>query len=548
MMPDLDSSGAVQGVYVFGIDDTERKRALIELQASREKLAEAQAIAHVGNWEFDLATDRLEWSDEVYRIYGHAPGSFTPHFRADYLPATHPDDRQKLLDALAYVLETRAPHAIEHRIILPNGDERVVEVRAQFPRADAAGNVVRLVGVVQDVTERSRVSAELLAARDAAEAGSRAKSAFLANMSHEVRTPMNGVIGMAELLLREPLGDKGRRYAETIQRSGRALLGVLDDVLDLSKVEAGQLRLEVAPLDLSALVIEMKDLFGEAARAKGIRLSLEVAPDAARWVTGDALRLRQVLLNLVSNAVKFTGQGTIAVSARGEAGGAVRFEVKDTGIGIAHDQQARIFDAFAQAEDGTTRRYGGTGLGLSISRHIVGLMGGTIGVHSVPGEGSLFWFSVPLAEALAPGAAQLATGGGAPAGKALAGRRVLVVEDEPVNAEVTRAMLLRLGVEVVTADDGAQAVVAHARQAFDCVLMDCQMPVMDGLEATRRIRGAEAAGGAERTPIVALTAHVLPEHRKDCIDAGMDDYLAKPFSATALEQVLARQLETRHRQ
>lgn len=535
LVPDWAEDGSVQGAYIFGIDDSERKRVLMALQESQVRLAEAQAMAHVGNWEYDLPSDRLEWSDEVYRIYGHEPGSFTPFFRTDYVFATQAEDRPKLFDALAQVLATRSPQTLEHRIVRPDGVERTVEVRAQILQTDSAGRIVKLSGVVQDVSERKQIERELIAARDAAEAASRAKSAFLANMSHEIRTPMNGVIGVAELLLGEPLDDLARHYAETIQRSGRTLLGVLDDVLDISKIEAGRLELESAGFDLPEMVREMDDLFAEAARAKGVRIAVTVAPEVPRWVSGDLVRLRQVLLNLVSNAVKFSSHGTIGVDVSCGTDGSLRFAVSDMGIGIAPEKQAQIFDAFAQADQGTTRRFGGTGLGLSIARHLVCLMGGDIGLQSTPGEGSCFWFRVRLPAA--PAVTEPRSG--VPA-TSFTNRRVLVAEDEPVNAEVTRAMLIHYGIDVVLAGDGEKAVAEHARQRFDLILMDCQMPGMDGFEATQRIREAEKTNGSARTPVVALTAHAMAGYRAQCLQAGMDDYLSKPFPATALQEVLGR--------
>lgn len=538
LVPDWAEDGAVQGAYIFGIDDSERKRALLALEGSEAKLAEAQAMAHVGNWEFDLETDRLTWSDEVYRICGHEPRSFTPFFRTDYVAATPVEDRPKLAEALAQVLATGAAQRLEHRVVRPDGDERTVEVRAQVLCTDLAGRISTLTGVVQDVSERKQIERELIAAKEAAEAASKAKSAFLANMSHEIRTPMNGVIGVAELLLTEALEARARHYAETIQRSGRALLGVLDDVLDLSKIEAGRLELESVRFDLPELVREMSDLFGEAARAKGARLVVSVAPAVPRWVEGDLVRLRQVLLNLVSNAVKFSARGIIEIELRhdGDGDGALRFAVRDQGLGIAPDKQARIFDAFAQADQGTTRRFGGTGLGLSIARQLVRLMGSDIGLHSTPGEGSCFWFCLRLPEVAPPVAERRVSV------ESFANQRVLVAEDDPVNAEVTRAVLQHYGVEVVMVGDGAQAVTAHARQRFALILMDCQMPGMDGFEATRRIREAESASGAARTPVVALTAHALAGYREQCLQAGMDDYLTKPFPAAALRDLLGRWL------
>lgn len=348
---------------------------------------------------------------------------------------------------------------------------------------------------------------------------------------------MNGVIGVAELLLREPLADQAKRYAQTIQRSGRALLSVLDDVLDLSKIEAGRLELESVRFDLPALAIEMDELFTQAALAKGTTLSVTVTSDVPQWVRGDVVRLRQVLLNLVSNAVKFCDGGTIDLELRRQDDGAVRFTIRDSGIGIAAEKQSQIFEAFAQADTTTTRRFGGTGLGLSIARELVRMMGGEIVVHSAPGKGSCFHFSLPLAVAPTPAATHRV------AVATLAGRRVLVVEDEPVNAEVTKALLKHCGIEAVLATSGEQALVEHARQAFDLILMDCQMPGIDGFQTTRRIRENERESGVARTPVVALTAHAMAGYREECLQAGMDDYLAKPFQWAALEEILGRWLD-----
>ncbi|MEF8769859.1 MAG: ATP-binding protein [Candidatus Accumulibacter phosphatis] len=437
-----------------------------------------------------------------------------------------------------HLQQVRRGEAAEYDMALPMSDGSTRYDRTYLlPDRAEDGSVQGAYIFAIDDSERKRIEQQLIAAKEAAESASRAKSAFLANMSHEIRTPMNGVIGMADLLLHEPLAERARHYARTIQRSGRALLGVLDDVLDLSKIEAGRLDLESACFDLPAMLRELQDLFGETARLKNVTLRVTAAADLPRWVTGDVVRLRQVLLNLVSNAVKFTTHGTIDVDACREADGALRFAVHDTGIGIAADKQAQIFEAFAQAEQGTTRRFGGTGLGLSIARELVRLMSGEIGVQSSPGEGSCFWFRVRLPEATAPAAA----GRRAVAGS-FAGRRVLVAEDDPVNAEVTRATLLHYGIDVVLVPDGEQAVTEQARQPFDLVLMDCQMPRMDGFEATRRIREVEKLRGTQRTPVVALTAHAMAGYRDECLQAGMDDYLVKPFEAAALRQMLGRWL------
>ena len=384
----------------------------------------------------------------------------------------------------------------------------------------------------QDATLRLRKE------RESADAANTAKSQFLARMSHEIRTPMNGVIGIAELLLKEPLGERARQYAGTIHRSGKALMTILNDVLDFSKLEAGGIEMESLTFDLTYTVQEIDPLFRHAAEAKGLRLVTRLAPGLPRYVVGDPVRLRQVLLNLVSNAIKFTAQGSVELNARMEGGDLVCFEVSDTGLGIPTDKLEHIFSAFAQGDESTTRNFGGTGLGLTISREIVQLAGGEIGVSSTPGSGSRFWFTMrlPATAALAPANTS------APALPTYPGMRVLLAEDDLVNIEVARAMLGMHGLSIETVGDGHQALSATARERFDLILMDYQMPLLDGFEATRRIRAREVATGSARTPIIALTAHAVAGYREQCRAAGMDDYLAKPFDSAGLADLLQRWL------
>jgi signal transduction histidine kinase/ActR/RegA family two-component response regulator len=362
-----------------------------------------------------------------------------------------------------------------------------------------------------------------------------AKSRFLANMSHEIRTPLNGILGMTELALDTPLSAEQRSYLETIRNSARTLLEIVNAILDFSRIEKGRLEIVSEPFSLQTLLDESLPLVAVEAERKGLRMEVDVDASLPALLVGDGIRLRQVLLNLLSNAVKFTHAGFVRLQVRGAGPGLVRFEVSDSGIGIPEEKQREIFEAFTQADSSITRRYGGAGLGLTISDELVRRMGGKLELESRPGQGSRFFFTLPLRAPAGGTLRDVQPPASCPEERRL---RVLLAEDNPINRRAVERLLERMGHEVRSVGDGARAVEEALGSQWDLILMDIQMPELEGLEATRRIREGEARSGAARTPIIGLTAHAFAEDVERCLAAGMDDCLLKPFHLDDLRRLL----------
>ncbi len=686
LFPVRDDTDEVIGICAIARDITARKHTEEALRIREAQLRAAQALGKMGSWEWDVSSNEVTWSDEMYRISGREPQQSSLDLEA-VVESIHPDDRAHYRESLRQLMADQEPFSIEYRAVHPDGVARTVLAHGEI-HLNEEGTITRVAGTAQDVTDRKLAVGALIRAREEAVAASAAKGDFLANISHEIRTPLNGVIGMLGLLKDTDLNEEQREFLDVAQESADSLLVLIEDVLDFSKIEAGRLELASVPFDAEDLIASTTATFALLADAKGLELMADIEPGmGAEHYVGDPNRLRQILANLIGNAVKFTEKGEVVISARSKTlnGNALlHVSVRDTGIGILPDRLETIFDEFTQIDSSSTRQYEGSGLGLAICMRLTELMGGRIWADSVPGSGSTFHLEAPFGQVAAPEpephllahregnerllvvddnatnrlilqkmleswgfrvstaesgeaaleelrmaqrdgdafalalidrqmpsldgfglAARMAEVGGdpppsllmlsssdsmgdrsrakdldirryllkpirqpqlygalmdllrsegedvpavakeadeasGPAADTLPPMKVLLVEDNPVSQRLETILLRKRGHEVDLARDGAEAVSRYSAMPYDLVLMDLSMPGMDGFEATGAIRRREEATGRERTPIVALTARVMAGDREQCLEAGMDGYLAKPLRQGEFDAELAR--------
>ncbi|MFN8603102.1 MAG: ATP-binding protein [Candidatus Binatia bacterium] len=541
--------GLLVGVTLAAADRSRAsQRRLSEVHRQLLESEERHQLAVAGSrdtiWDFDVRTGNAFFSDRIDEVLGYAPGELRQSFTT-FVEHLHPDDRFYALAAVfGHLQHERSPYDSEFRLRTKAGSYSWFRSRGQAIW-DASGKPVRMAGSLTCIDDLRAAETALEAARDAALDGARAKTEFLAVMSHEIRTPLNGIVGAAALLVDAPMTDEGRQLASIVLTSSSSLLVIINDILDLSKLDAGRIEIENTVFDLRKVISPVGELLGQTAREKQLDLRVEIDDELPRQAVGDPARIRQILLNFVGNAIKFTERGSVTLRARvdeqDEESLVVCFSVEDTGIGLSAEAMQKLFQPFTQADSSTSRKFGGTGLGLAISRRFAELMGGTVGVESVLGEGSTFWLRLRLqrvvrdAALVVPGDEQPATPS-APSGPIRG--RVLVAEDSIPNQRIIEAQLKRIGVEYEIVSNGHEAFEAVRRSSFDLVLMDCQMPEMDGFAATEAIR--KLGGAAASMPIIALTAYALAGDRERCIAAGMDAYLAKPVKFAMLEQIIAQ--------
>ncbi len=545
-----------QGNFVKAIgitrDITEQK----ETEAKKEDLTlflkRSQKIGNLGNWMIESTSTFFELNDEAREMYGFPPGK--PISIEEWMSTVHPEDRDLVMDSWGKAVQGKQDYDIEYRILFKDSIKWIKALgEMEF---DDQGAFVQAIGIVKDITEQVNYQSDLRLARDQAEVANKLKSEFIANMSHEIRTPLNGVIGFSELLMNTKLDDRQQQYMTAVHQSAQSLIGLVNDILDFSKIEAGKLELTKDNVDLLDLVQQVKNITRYQARSKDIILEVNVAAGVPDLVQIDGFRLQQVLINLMSNAIKFTSQGLVKLNVEilnagdTSSSNTYRFSVQDTGIGISEESCDKIFEAFTQEDSSFTKKFGGTGLGLSISNGILKLMNSYLQLESKLGKGSLFYFDLELRSSQNN---LNSTDSNAPIKETKNDAindqniKILVVEDNKLNRYLTKVLILKNfpNATIMEAQNGQEGVELFAKTNPDLVVMDIQMPLLNGYEATSKIRQLESKNPSEkRTPILAVTAGILKDNKDKCLEAGMDDFMTKPIVNQTLQKYLSKWIST----
>ncbi|WP_084448417.1 chemotaxis protein CheB [Desulfovibrio inopinatus] len=543
--PILDQDDkAVASIMVF-LDITDRRQSEEALREKELRLVEAQRMAKMGSWSYDPQTQQSTWSEGMFRIWGLDPEKGAPHYQ-DHARYIHPADFSMFDAAVKKAVEEGVPYDLELRILRPDGEERTIISLGKVIK-DEYGAIIEIRGTNQDVTEWKRIEEEITRAKESAESANQAKSEFLANMSHEIRTPLNGILGTLQLLQSTSLDSTQAEYTDIAIQSSTRLTELLSDILNLSRVESGKLTIEHKPINLEKTIFHTCQLFLVTAKEKQLALNYYVDQRIATNIDGDASRIQQVLGNLVGNALKFTNEGEVTVEAFPLPATQpytckVLFVVSDTGIGIPEDEQAILFEPFVQGQKGYQKTYQGAGLGLSICKRIVHLMGGDIFLESEPGLGSTFYFCISFLVHNTDEEHNRTTLSSN--NDTLRSLSILVAEDDEMSSKVIIKILEKHGHNVFSCSDGNESLAILKKKDIDVVLMDVQMPVMDGVEATKAIRRGDAGEKNKNIPIIALTAYAMPGDKDKFLKNGMDGYVAKPLEITnllhAIGDVLSR--------
>lgn len=526
--------------------DNELKKVIEHSASQTLRMRLATDSAAIGVWDWDLISDELVWDEWMYRLYGVSEEVFSGDFKA-WQECVHPEDVEYFKSLLNSVALGQGKSDLEFRIICPNGEIRWLKTSAEVIN-DHAGKAVKVIGVNYDITEKVKTLEKLEAAKDEAERAARAKGEFLANMSHEIRTPMNGVIGMLQVLKNSSLSKEQTDQLNIAIQSAESLLIVINDVLDVTKIDAGKLAIESIDINL---IDQITDIIKALSHTIPPDVELALVADTEGVthpnVLGDPVRIRQIISNIINNAIKFTPSGEIKLTARTEKKDQDKLKlivsVQDSGIGISSDQLEELFEEFSQADASTTRKFGGTGLGLSICKKLCGLMGGNISVASELGTGSCFTFELSLLDG---NLKENSLSSEHPITKiaknesSFSGHKILLVEDNEVNQLVAKYMLEQMGLRVDICVNGIEAIDQLKQNSYELILMDCQMPEMDGYEATLRVRRGEAGDGHANIPIIALTANAMKGDRERCLEVGMNEHVAKPFEESSLRNVLSK--------